>query len=265
MNVRTEITYGMAMDGCTALSWTTDDASFLAQNWDWQTEQTENLIHLQIDRQPKPSIAMITEAGIIGKIGLNSSGVGVCLNAVSKKGIDFKKLPCHLALRACLDSTSKREAVETLHKAGVASSCHILVADETGGHGLECSYLLIVDLEPEAGVLLHTNHFIKGHSPRVHGTMHLPDSPMRYKRISDLVRMSWGKPTEQSIGDMLKDEHGYPAAICRATSEDSTVATLFSIVMDLKEKVATVTTGRPSEGGDTLSLNPGKDICFAHE
>ena len=260
MNVRTEITYGMAIDGCTALSWITEDASFLAQNWDWQTEQAENLIHLTITRQSKPTIEMITEAGIIGKIGLSSSGVGVCLNAVRKQGIDFQKLPCHLALRACLDSTSKQEAVETLHKAGVAGSCHILVADETGGHGLECSYLLIVDLEPEAGVLLHTNHFIKRHSDRVLGTMHLPDSPVRYKRINDLIGMSQGKPTEQSIMDMLKDESGYPAAIWRAATDDSTVATLFRIIMDLREKVATVTFGRPSEGGETLILNPGRSI-----
>lgn len=34
INVRTEITFGLFSDGCTALSWLTDDASFLAQNWD---------------------------------------------------------------------------------------------------------------------------------------------------------------------------------------------------------------------------------------
>lgn len=34
LNVRTEIAFGLASDGCTAFSWKTKDASFLAQNWD---------------------------------------------------------------------------------------------------------------------------------------------------------------------------------------------------------------------------------------
>lgn len=34
LNVRTEINFGLFSDGCTALSWRKDDASFLAQNWD---------------------------------------------------------------------------------------------------------------------------------------------------------------------------------------------------------------------------------------
>ena len=34
LNARTEIVYGMAVDGCTALSWKIENQSFLAQNWD---------------------------------------------------------------------------------------------------------------------------------------------------------------------------------------------------------------------------------------
>ena len=127
MNVRTEIAYGLARDGCTAIFWKRDNSSFLAQNWDWQEEQEKNLISLNISQKGKPAISMITEAGIIGKIGLNSRGVGVCLNAIKAPGVDFQRLPCHLALRTCLESTSTEEAVVALAKAGVASACHILV------------------------------------------------------------------------------------------------------------------------------------------
>lgn len=127
MNVRTEIAYGLARDGCTAIFRKTDKSSFLAQNWDWQEEQQKNLINLNISQEGKPAISMITEAGIIGKIGLNSRGVGVCLNAIRVSGVDFQRLPCHLALRTCLESNSMEEAVGALAKAGVASACHILV------------------------------------------------------------------------------------------------------------------------------------------
>lgn len=40
LNVRTEIAYGMFSDGCTALSYKSDDDSLLAQNWDVSPSQT---------------------------------------------------------------------------------------------------------------------------------------------------------------------------------------------------------------------------------
>lgn len=34
LNVRTEINFGLFSDGCTSLSWHTNDHAWLAQNWD---------------------------------------------------------------------------------------------------------------------------------------------------------------------------------------------------------------------------------------
>ena len=107
---------------------------------------------------------MITEAGILGKIGLNSSGVGVTLNAIKARGVDFCKLPCHLALRTVLNSHSRISAVEKLASIGVASACHITVGDDTGGAGLECSHRDIVTIGmSDQGVCSHTNHFVRWH------------------------------------------------------------------------------------------------------
>ncbi|KMU75198.1 acyl-CoA [Coccidioides immitis RMSCC 3703] len=129
-----KLAYGMFSDGCTAFSWKSKTESFLGQNWDWDKAQSPNLVsmHIRPSQPSKPSIHMITEAGIIGKIGLNSCGVGVTLNAIKCAGVDFNKIPCHLALRTVLNSSSRAEAVEKLEKLGVASACHILVADHTG-------------------------------------------------------------------------------------------------------------------------------------
>lgn len=260
LNVRTEIAYGMSKDGCTALFWRNEQSAFLAQNWDWQEEQQENLINLNIRQESKPSISMITEAGIIGKIGLNSSGVGVCLNAIRALGVDFERLPCHLALRSCLESESVVHAVATLEKAGVASACHILVADSREAVGLECTSVDIVEL-PTKSVLTHTNHLLKPHGG-VEDKMALLDSPARLERIDKLVQRAKldarGLLTTETIRALLADEDNLPTAICRARTHESSVATLFSIIMDLRERSAQVTLGRPSEQGETMYLNPTK-------
>ncbi|KAL8743182.1 MAG: hypothetical protein Q9190_004447 [Brigantiaea leucoxantha] len=226
----------MFSDGCTALSWKNGNASFLAQNWDWEEEQKENLVHIRIQQVSKPSIDMVTEAGIIGKIGMNSGGVGVCLNAIRAKGVEFD------------------EAAAVLQKAGVASACHILVADTTGGVGLECSHLQITELPmSEGGTVTHTNHFVANH-PGVRGKFQFKDTFDRLERINYLIRTV--NPSAQTISSLLRDEDGFPTAICRQRTDDSTVATLFSIVMDLGQLGGVVKMGRPIKDGELIYLNP---------
>jgi isopenicillin-N N-acyltransferase like protein len=205
---------------------------------------------------------MMTEAGIIGKIGLNACSVGVTLNAIKARGVDFAKLPCHLALRTVLNSTSRAEAVDKLMKVGVASACHITVADAaTGGLGLECSSKDIVQMPmSEHGVCTHSNHFVQAHAEGVVGAkMMLADSPFRLGRIRTLIarEMLDAKLGFETIQRLLKDEEGYPTSICRTATEKSSLETLFSVCMDLGEKVGRVKMGRPVDvGGERLELRP---------
>ena len=255
LNARTEIAYGMLSDGCTALSWKTSDSSFLAQNWDWNFEQTPNIVCISIEQPGKPNIHMMTEGGIIGKIGLNSAGVGVTLNAIQAPGVAYNKLPCHLALRTVLNSTSRETAANALRQSGVASACHITISDaSTGGIGFECTALDIVEIPMDQdGTCTHSNHLVKKH--KVEGQLFLNDSPFRLDRIQELMK-EVSKPSVQNLSEMLKDEKNYPTAICRAVGEKSTSATLFSIVMDLTERYAKVKMGRPTEDGEVFELRP---------
>ena len=204
---------------------------------------------------------MMTEAGIIGKIGLNSSHVGVTFNAIKARGVDFSKLPCHLSLRTVLNSTSRAEAVDKLMGAGVASACHITVADAaTGGLGLECSAADIVQMPvSDEGVCTHSNHFVNAHADGVKGATMLPDSPLRLERIRSLIAQQGpgAKPSFEVIECFLKDEEGYPGSICRAATEKRSIETLFSICMDLREGKARVKMRRPvDEEAENLELRP---------
>jgi isopenicillin-N N-acyltransferase like protein len=204
---------------------------------------------------------MMTEAGIIGKIGLNSCSVGVTLNAIEARGVDFAKLPCHLALRTVLNSTSRAEAVDKLMRVGVASACHITAADAaTGGLGLECSAQDIVQMPmSDQGVCTHSNHFVSTHAEGVVGTNMMKDSPFRLERIRSLIAQEQGEtePSFEVIEQLLKDEEGYPGSICRTATEKSPLETLFSICMDLGGMKAKVKIGRPvNPVGEKVELRP---------
>ena len=247
INVRTEINFGLFSDGCTSLSWLTPETSFLAQNWDWMDAQKENLICLSIAQQGKPRIKIITEAGLIGKIGLNDAGVGVLLNAIRAKGVDTTRLPCHLALRMVLESYSKDEAVRTLESYGIASSCHMLVADgETGGVALEWSFddgKQIV--KNSKGQVFHSNHYLDP-TMKAKDTNWWADSGFRVSRIEELCQ-EIQTPEMERVSALFKDEKNFPASICRSSKEPQTTtsSTLFNIVMELRSRTAKVTLGRP--------------------
>lgn len=289
LNVRTEIAYGMATDGCTAFSWKSKNQSFHAQTWDvslvyhlastlqngaspsnvltrliekqWQGEQKANLISIYISQSMRPAIHMITEAGIIGKIGLNSSGVGVTLNALKSPGVSFNKIPCHLALRTALDSTSRADAVAKLASYGVASACHILVSDATGGVGNECTAYDIASIPMnEQGQVTHTNHYLVPHQGPF-GLLECDLSVMkatefRLERIRELLAQAEGEPDEKMLMGFLQDEKNYPDCICLAASGGSSAATLFGIVMDLRNKKAVVRLGRPIDPDGVYQLAP---------
>lgn len=210
------------------------------------TEQKANLVLMTIHQPTKPTIKMVTEAGLIGKIGLNSAGVGVCLNAIRAKGMDKSRMPCHLGLRAVLESTSCKEAVDTLRKYGIASSCHMLVTDSRGSVGLEWSYkdLQILEMNDKKQVF-HSNHYLVPH-PGVSDTVWLEDSKFRIKRIQEICDELGHSPTMTEVQALFKDEKNYPYAICRAQEDGNHSGTLFNIVMDLKARKTSVILGRPT-------------------
>ncbi|KAL5338165.1 acyl-coenzyme A:6-aminopenicillanic acid acyl-transferase-domain-containing protein [Aspergillus crustosus] len=242
LNVRTEIAFGCFSDGCTSFSWQTQEHSYLAQNWDWLPAQKQNLVLLKINQAGKPIIKMVTEAGIIGKIGLNSAGVGVCLNAIRAKGVDMSRIPVHLALRKALESSSATEAMETLTTIGVASSAHILIADTSVSLGCEFSSTTSAVLQmDERGRVAHSNHLLLDH-PGVVDTRWLQDSAFRVERVLQLSEeLGEGEPTWQGISGLFIDKQNSPTAICRTGD----LETVFNIVMDLKARRAVVRVGQP--------------------
>ncbi len=203
---------------------------------------------------------MITEAGQIGKIGLNSAGVGVCFNAVRAKGMDKTRIPVHLGLRVALESSSAMEAVENIERIGMASSAHILLGDATTAVGLEFTSSTFARVPVnEKGYLVHTNHMLLPHKD-INEPIWLKDSPVRVQTMGENIA-KLGPVTWDSFKTLFQDETHFPCSINRAAEGGSDIATLFNIVMDLGGKRAEVTMGRPT----TTAGAAGERIILSFE
>ena len=264
LNVRSEIVLqGSQVEssidgGCTAFVFTPEmtatGTTLLGQNWDWKMTEQEGCIILYIDQNDKPDITMVTEAGIIGKIGYNTAGLGVALNALaSDKKVEGKVLPLHIAMRGMLDSWTLSDMIRATTCMNLSCCAHFMIASHKGeGVSLEIGPADFDALYAEDGWLVHTNHFIAPRLDYVKDTTRiaLPDSFLRYGRMRKMIKDLNGQKIKISdIKTMLADHTSYPDSICRHEDmlepEGKRLGTIFSIIMDLERGEMFFAPGNP--------------------
>jgi len=250
LNVRSELVLNNNKDGCTSIFSLDDKSVYLGQNWDWKKNQKEALVVLKILDAEKPNILMITEGGIVGKLGLNERGLGVCMNALASSGSGLG-VPVHIILRQILESLNLGDAVEVVDKAKIAAAANYLIASGEGeGVDIEASPLNYHVLIRDKNYMTHTNHFI---SPLLAnfdlGKSLFPDTFVRLSRANSLMREESQVSTFSKLQTIFKDHMNYPDAICRHEDtndpQSKRMETIFSLIMDLKKQHMYISRGQP--------------------
>lgn len=259
LNARSEIalTSPEGKGGCTAFAAfgraTRGAATLLCQNWDWWPSQRDAVVLLRVRRPGRPEVTTLTEAGIVGKIGFNAEGLGVCLNAIFTPEVRADGVPLHVVLRALLEAGSLDDAVATVARSRLASAANILLAQH--GHGaldVEATPSGLEVLAPRDDVLAHTNHLCGAWpgTDRDLGPLRLPDTQPRLARVEALLRERRGELDVCSAHDVLCDHEGGPSSICRhgdacGDARGLGLETVLSVVMDLGQRRFSVTEGPP--------------------
>lgn len=258
LNVRSEIALTNYADGCTSISQEGKAGEmFLAQNWDWLEELHEGMVLMDISpSNAGVRLKFLGEGGIVGKIGMNDAGFGLCMNALRSGALDGRKLPVHIMSRRLLQyATSVEDAIVIIQKFGLASTTNYMFADKRGEHlDMECSPKGNAFILPEHGFVAHTNHLYAAGKPA--GLVDHPaaNSFSRLARIQELTQLDLEekKPTSYaSLRKRLSDEQGMPFSICRdrppGTLGMERMTTLASIMMELKSGSGRVLIGRPCD------------------
>lgn len=231
LNARSEFLSFVPATECTVMHFA--GTPILGQNWDWE-ERLEPLIALvRIERTDAPSILMMTEPGILGKIGLNSAGVGVCFNFLH---IDrpTNGVPIHILLRAILDSPSLDDVRSTIKRAGTGRSANILVADHSGERfDMEFAATEQFEVTDPGDVIAHTNHYM---DPDMFSSpLTLENSTLRLNRAYTLAAELKGRD-RRTMASMLSDTESPGNAICQTYRERAPLGqmgTVCTLTMDL--------------------------------
>ncbi|MBN6041012.1 C45 family peptidase [Amycolatopsis sp. 195334CR] len=171
LNGRTEILAALAVTGegeCSAAVLVPQSgAPRTVQTWDWHDTFRDGMLLWSLEPRPGRRVHTFTEFGVVGKVGVNSDGLGLHFN-VLRHASDHTDIgvPVHVVARRILDeATTVGEAVELARSARLSASTVLTVVTYDGERGdaigLELSPERVGELpvDPD-GVLLHTNHFL---------------------------------------------------------------------------------------------------------
>jgi len=255
LNARTEIMFAqLDAQECTTLSLlppaTEGGRVIAAQNWDFYRQLRDSIVILHVHQENKPNFVMVSEAGMIGGIGMNDRGIGVLLNALTAD-TTCQGIPLRTRMRAMLDSDTLAEAyAKGSHKptsVGHLVATHqdgIAIAFEMDSKGFET-------IIPEDGVWVHTNHYVGRKMYQAHDAAPRASTYIRLQRIQALVKEAHGKITKETVMHMLRDHAGYPYSLCTHENSKDPVTTQyvtnFAIIMDLTEGCFYLAPGNPCE------------------
>jgi isopenicillin-N N-acyltransferase-like protein len=131
------------------------------QTWDWHPHLREVPVLWAYEPRRGRTVRTFTEFGVLGKIGVNTAGLGVHFN-ILRHASDSAEIgvPVHLVARRILDeATTVDEAVALARSARPSASTAITVVTADAAATLELCPDGVAVVAPD-GVLLHTNHFL---------------------------------------------------------------------------------------------------------
>ena len=240
LNSRTEILAYYPVE-CTSIYF--QKTGILGQNWDWAKALEDLIVLMKIQFPNGHKILMLTEPGIIGKIGMNSRGLGVCLNLlmINKK---LTGVPIHILLRSVLDSPTITDAQNLLKKAGLGRASNILIGTGTGEClNIEFAGDQLFYLSPENQVLIHTNHILAHPINPKSGIFY--GSYVRLETIKAKLREESDYSLE-SMANLLLDRSNQKYPLHQPYTYYPVIGdlgTIYTIIMDLKNLIIYIKSG----------------------
>ncbi|MDO8990089.1 MAG: C45 family peptidase [Sideroxyarcus sp.] len=197
-----------------------------------------------------PEILMFSFAGLLGYLGMNSSGLAIAINMVSSD--DWRPgVPPYLLVRHLLELHTVEECLQAIASIRRSSSRSLTICDSKRSVTVEMTATSFTVLEGKE--LFHTNHYL---SPDLipKDTINFlarHSSVQRLSKLRELTIKLPSAPTTSDLFDLFADHENYPVGLCSHSDGD----------LRRTETVATVVM-HPTTG--TMYVRKGMPCC-AHK
>lgn len=224
--------------GCTAFSFTHKGQIYHARNNDLPPFLKNISKSICYKPKNKNSFILNTSAFINGEEGINASGLVAAMTFVMPKVEEIKPgINSVFLVRYLLENCKTvQEAVKTLKKLPIASSCNILLTDKKGDMVVvECNPFKIHLRYPEKSVkgenfIITVNHFSSDEMRRHDASdQNVYFSQERYQTVYDALKDSNYNDNIEHIKKILSGQYGFMCQYDKALNFDTIWASIFDI------------------------------------
>lgn len=192
--------------GCTAVGVRAERGrpTLIGQTMDLPSVHDGTQVVVIHEEQGAPTQAVFTAAGMIGLMGVNSAGVGVCVNNLDVLPASRSGVPVTFIERKILDTFSVEEATYALRAMPHTIGQHYLIGDPRELVSFEVDAARVIGGSEELRVVSHANHPIydppaKPEFERVYAASNTRN------RHSCMVSLTEGASTLDDVADALAD------------------------------------------------------------
>ena len=237
------------------------DAPKTIQTWDWHDSLVPHGMLLQLTNGSGMTVKLFTEFGMLGKIGVNSAGIGLHFNILHHASDNaVVGVPVHAIARRILEEASSvEEAIALARSARVSASTVLTVFSRSDASPRAASIEMsaagtAVVLPGEDGWITHTNHFLDAALSLGERT---PDASTTYARLAHVNAAQ----LDMIHGDLNRRA----AAMCGAAGDDAPICFHPDLSMLATERWETLLTiGIDSEHG-VLEYAAGNPMQLARD
>ncbi|MFC3627138.1 C45 family autoproteolytic acyltransferase/hydrolase [Vogesella amnigena] len=171
-------------------------APLTLQTWDWHDSLVPDGLIMQLSTHRGMTVKLFTEFGMLGKIGVNSAGLGLHFNILHHDSDHAGGgVPVHAVARRLLEEAgSVEEAIALARSARVSASTVLTVFSR---HDAAPARAVSIELSPERtglvypdrhGWILHTNHFLENVLSQGERTPDVSTTYARYAHLQTVKR-----------------------------------------------------------------------------
>lgn len=210
----------------------------------------------------EPGALILTIGGMIGLLGVNAHGVGICVNSLPALPSAGQGLPVAFVIRKLLQAPDAGGAVRMLQAVPHATGQHYLIADPVSIRSFEASPAGVTEYHsPNPSRVLHTNHPLAAVSADTSPALSQIDSIARLRSLTD--RLMNGNSDLSVIQAALSSSDDPDHPVCRVLLANGRVSpgsgligfTTGSMISSLRQGSRTidswVSAGPPSLRGYT--------------
>ncbi|MFE4196364.1 C45 family autoproteolytic acyltransferase/hydrolase [Paenarthrobacter sp. NPDC056912] len=190
------------------------------QTWDWHGDLAPDGLLLELTPAPRRTTKTFTEFGTLGKIGVNSEGLGLHFNILAHASDNSSGgVPVHAIARRILDEASSiDDAISIASSAKVSASTvySVFTAHSTPRRAVSIEVspagTAVVDAGSD-GWLLHTNHFL---DPRLAQDDAIDDGALSPQRLAHLgqVRAELAGLDARARAERFCSTQGASSVVC---------------------------------------------------